>query len=63
MTPVLITAARRRQLDLQRDAARRAVGAARLAGDPAAEATAHAELHTAKLALGEHEHSWWQDAV
>ncbi len=40
--------------------ARDAVGAARLAGDPAAEAMAHARVHSVKVALGCHEESWWE---
>ena len=41
-------------------AARRAVGAARRAGDPDAEAAAHAEVHDAKVALGERGERWWE---
>ena len=47
----------------QLNSARRAVGAARLAGDPAAEAMAHARVHTAKLALGERGGTWWEHAA
>ena len=54
---------RRDALVSQLDCAVRAVGAARLAGDPAAEATAHARVHTAKIALGQPDGPWWEHAV
>ena len=52
-----------RELLSQLRSARHAVGAARLAGDPAAEAMAHARVHTAKLALGERGDTWWEHAA
>ena len=42
-------------------AARRAVGAARRAGDERAEETAHAAVDGAKKALGERGPVWWGD--
>jgi len=42
-------------------AARRAVGAAKRSGDPAAEAAAHAAVDRAKIALGERGPVWWDD--
>ena len=41
--------------------ARRAVAQARRAGDPAAEARAHAAVDEAKHALGERGPAWWPD--
>ena len=43
--------------------ARRAVGAVRRAGDPAAEKAARAAVHEAKLALGERGPVWWDDGA
>jgi uncharacterized protein len=40
-------------------AARRAVGAARRAGDAEAERTARDRVHAAKVALGERGTPWW----
>jgi hypothetical protein len=42
--------------------ARRAVGAAKRAGDQRAERTARAEVHRAKVALGERGAPWWEKA-
>ena len=39
--------------------ARRAVGAAKRAGDPEAEREARARVHTAKVGLGERGPTWW----
>ena len=50
----------RRKLIGQLDSARRAVGAARVAGDPGAEAEAHSRVHLAKHALGARGDAWWQ---
>lgn len=43
--------------------ARRAVGAAMRAGDEAAEKSARANVHAAKLALGERGPVWWSDGA
>jgi hypothetical protein len=43
--------------------ARRAVAAARRAGDEAAEAGAHAAVDRAKIALGERGPVWWDDGA
>ena len=43
--------------------ARRAVGAAKRAGDPAAEKAARAQVHQAKVALGERGPVWWDDGA
>ncbi|MFF8293161.1 hypothetical protein ACF068_28605 [Streptomyces sp. NPDC016309] len=43
-------------------AARRAVGAARRAGDPRAEGAARSRVHTAKVALGERGAPWWEQS-
>ena len=43
--------------------ARRAVGAARRAGDPVAEKQARARVHEAKVALGERGPVWWDDGA
>ena len=40
--------------------ARRAVGAARRAGDDDAERVARDAVHDAKVALGERGHPWWE---
>jgi hypothetical protein len=61
MTPIELTPESRRQLVAQLSSARRAVGAARLAGNPGAEAEAHARVHTVKVALGGDHGSWWDD--
>ena len=44
-------------------AARRDVGTARRAGDAAAEKSARARVHEAKLALGERGPVWWKDGA
>jgi hypothetical protein len=44
-------------------AARRAVGAARRAGDAGAEASARAAVDRAKVALGERGPPWWTDGA
>lgn len=44
-------------------AARRAVGAAKRAGDEGAETRAHAAVDTAKVALGERGPVWWNDGA
>jgi hypothetical protein len=41
--------------------ARRAVGAAKRAGDPAAERAARDRVHAAKVALGERGTPWWEE--
>ena len=43
--------------------ARRAVGAAKRAGDGDAEKAARAKVHEAKLALGERGPVWWDDGA
>lgn len=43
--------------------ARRAVGAARRAGDAAAEDAAHRAVDAAKIALGERGPVWWTDGA
>ena len=43
--------------------ARRAVGAAKRADDPASEKQARAAVHAAKLALGERGPVWWDDGA
>ena len=43
--------------------ARRAVAAAKRAGDKAAEADAHAAVDLAKIALGERGPVWWTDGA
>ncbi len=63
MSSATLTPDRRDELITQLDSARHAVGAARLAGDPAAEATAHARVHSAKAALGERGGPWWEHAA
>lgn len=54
---------RRRELTVQLMAARRAVGAARRAGDPRALAAARAAVDAAKVALGERGPVWWTDGA
>lgn len=44
-------------------AARRAVGVARRADDPEAERAARAQVHAAKVALGERGPAWWTDGA
>lgn len=43
--------------------ARRAVGVARRSGDPAAEASARADVDRTKHALGERGPVWWRDGA
>ncbi|WP_238542375.1 hypothetical protein [Sphingomonas sp. PAMC 26621] len=43
--------------------ARRTVGVAKRAGDPEAEASAHADVDAAKHALGERGPVWWTDGA
>ena len=43
--------------------ARRAVGAAKRDGDPEAKKSARAQVHEAKLALGERGPVWWDDGA
>jgi hypothetical protein len=52
--------ARRRELVDELMAARRAVGAARRAGDEEAERAARDRVHAAKVALGERGTPWWE---
>ena len=51
---------RRRELVAELMSARRAVGAAKRAGDQEAERTARARVHAAKVALGERGPKWWE---
>ena len=53
---------RQRYVDALMDA-RRAVGAAKRANDPAAEKSARAAVHQAKVALGERGPVWWDDGA
>ncbi|ANU06405.1 hypothetical protein [Paraurantiacibacter namhicola] len=55
--------ARRQELVNQLMDARRAVGAAKRASDPEAEKAARAEVHAAKVALGERGPVWWDDGA
>jgi len=50
---------RRQALVSELMAARRAVGAAKRAGDAAAERAARDRVHAAKVALGERGTPWW----
>ena len=43
--------------------ARRAVGAAKRAGNASAEKAARAQVHAAKIALGERGPVWWNDGA
>ena len=52
--------ARRQELVDELMRARRDVGAAKRAGDAAAEADARARVHAAKVALGERGPKWWE---
>ncbi|MFF4243235.1 hypothetical protein ACFYY2_02020 [Streptomyces sp. NPDC001822] len=56
--PEHVAAALRRHLM----SARRAVGAARRAGDEVAEGAARSRVHTAKVALGERGTPWWDQS-
>ncbi|MFL5843825.1 MAG: hypothetical protein ACJ762_03960 [Solirubrobacteraceae bacterium] len=51
---------RRQELVDELMAARRAVGAAKRAGDAGAEREARARVHAAKVALGERGPKWWE---
>jgi hypothetical protein len=51
---------RRQQLVDELMSARRAVGAAKRAGDEEAEGAARARVHAAKVALGERGPKWWE---
>jgi hypothetical protein len=53
----------RQRLVAQLMAARRAVAAAKRAGDADAEAQAHAAVDAAKVALGERGTVWWDDGA
>lgn len=52
--------ARRQELVDELMDARRAVGAAKRAGDDAAEKAARSRVHAAKVALGERGKPWWE---
>jgi len=52
----------RRELVEELMSARRAVGAAKRAEDPASEAGARRRVHQAKVALGERGDPWWEPA-
>lgn len=58
-----LTDGERTELVQQLMAARREVGAARRAGDPAAERLARAAVDVAKRALGERGPVWWTDGA
>lgn len=60
--PHLAEGEHQRLVDALMDA-RRAVGAAKRAGDPAAEKAARAKVHQAKVALGERGPVWWDDGA
>ncbi len=60
--PALSEAERERHVHALMDA-RRAVGAAKRAGDAAAEAAARAVVQAAKVALGERGPVWWDDGT
>ena len=51
---------RRQELVDELMAARRAVGAAKRAGDPGAERAARDRVHAAKVGLGERGPKWWE---
>ena len=51
---------RRQELVDELMSARRAVGAAKRAGDEAAERAARDRVHAAKVALGERGPKWWE---
>ena len=50
---------RRKELVAELMSARRAVGAAKRAGDARAETEARSRVHAAKVALGERGEPWW----
>ena len=53
---------RRQELVNELMSARRAVGAAKRAGDESAERAARDRVHAAKVALGERGSKWWERA-
>ncbi|UJA20805.1 hypothetical protein HJD18_11685 [Thermoleophilia bacterium SCSIO 60948] len=55
-----IPEARRKELVSELMSARRAVGAAKRAGDAEAERAARDRVHAAKVALGERGPKWWE---
>ncbi len=55
-----LTEERRQELVDELMGARRAVGAAKRAQDPEAEAAARARVHAAKVGLGERGPKWWE---
>lgn len=55
-----LSAERRQELVDELMSARRAVAAAKQAGDSSGESAARARVHTAKLALGERGTPWWE---
>jgi hypothetical protein len=59
----MLSAQARQALVNQLMTARRAVGSARQAGDPEAEAAAHRAVDEAKRALGERGSVWWADGT
>lgn len=63
MSDPALPAERRDLLVRELMTARRAVGVARRAGDPDAEAAAHAAVDRAKHALGERGPVWWRDGA
>lgn len=60
--PALPEEERQRLVNMLMDA-RRAVGAAMKAGDPVAEKAARAQVHAAKVMLGERGPVWWSDGA
>ena len=60
--PALEPGERQNLVDALMDA-RRAIAAARRAGDSLAEKTARSRVHEAKVALGERGPVWWQDGA
>lgn len=54
---------RRAELVAELMDARRRVRTAKRAGDPAAERAARADVHAAKLGLGERGPVWWEDGA
>ena len=58
-----LTEDERQRLVAQLMAARRAVAAAKRAGDAGAEAQAHAAVDAAKVAVGERGPVWWDDGA
>ncbi len=56
-----IPESRRKELVSELMSARRAVGAAKRAGDEHAERRARDRVHAAKVALGERGEPWWEE--